>query len=299
MALRNVDSLLIKDNQERMEGLTPGSTEPYKDPVDAHTEPQEVPVEETKPEQQDTEYQEPLPEAAKTENKPEAKEEIKEKITDRSENKDEYGNEIAPKRMYSEDEVQNMIRDRLSRGRFAQQQPQIQQQTQQAAQGFEHDPQSSDSWEVQLEQFIDKTLNKRLENERNQAQMQREQQIQADFESKFTSGMQKYRDFQDVVANKPITDSMMLATRGMNDPAAFLYAAAKHHAKELERISQIADPFQQGAEIGKLEERMKKVRAAPSAPKPISRVSSDMGVKQEVHKSIEQRINEHAKSKRR
>ena len=63
---------------------------------------------------------------------------------------------------------------------------------------------------------------------------------------------------------------MVIATRGMQDPAAFIYAAAKTQAPELERISRIQDPISQVVELGRLEERMRKSRASVSqAPRPI------------------------------
>ena len=90
---------------------------------------------------------------------------------------------------------------------------------------------------------------------------------------------------------------MMLATRGMADPAAFIYTAAKNHASELQRIAQIADPYQQGAEIGKLEERMRKVATVSKATKPLPKTTGDMGAKTETKRSIDQLILSDAKQK--
>ena len=91
---------------------------------------------------------------------------------------------------------------------------------------------------------------------------------------------------------------MMRATMGMQDPAAFMYAAAKNHATELERIASIADPVSQAAEVGRLEERMRRARATTSAPAPISSTKGDLP-STEPKRSIEDLINQDAKNRRR
>src|SRR6478609_8163505 len=152
---------------------------------------------------------------------------------------DEYGNPVEKPKTYTEEEVQRMIRDRLSRGRHAEQQPAQQQPQQKAAEGFTADPNSEESWEAQLEQFIEKTIDKRQTKQSEAQWRQQESARQAEFESKFSSGMNKYQDFHQVVSGKPITDSMMMATRNLENPAAFVYAASKMHAAELQRIASI------------------------------------------------------------
>ena len=205
---------------------------------------------------------------------------------------DEYGTKIGKKKMYSEEEVQRMIRDRLKRGQNAEQQQDIQN----AAKDFTPDPESNESWEVQLEAFVENTINKISKKAQDQEWRQRESQSQAEFEVKFSEGMAKYNDFSNVVSGKPITNAMMLATRSMKDPAAFLYAACKQQPKELARISQIQDPVTQAAEIGRLEERMKKARNLPSSPKPAKQISGDAS-NDMPQIGIDERIAAHAKSK--
>src|SRR5271156_3589341 len=158
---------------------------------------------------------------------PEEKQETKEKVS----TVDEYGNEVqAKERVYTESEVQAMIRDRLSRGQ-RQQESQAPQQPQQN--------QQNEDWEAQLETFIDQTITKRETKAQEQQWQRQEQENQAQFEVRFNSGMAKYPDFERVVMDKPLTPQMVIATRGMQDPAAFIYAAAKTQAPELERISRI------------------------------------------------------------
>jgi polyhydroxyalkanoate synthesis regulator phasin len=211
---------------------------------------------------------------------------------------DEYGNPVEKPRMYTQDEVQQMIRDRLSRGKYAQEQIEsrpIQQPVQQI-----QDQQSTgeEDWQQQLNNYIDNRL---TEKQREIAERQwREQELrrQEEFQDKFTSGMNKYSDFRDVVAGKPITDNMMLATRSLENPAAFIYGAAKLHPQELERISKINDPYVQAAEVGRLHEKMVKQRnAASSQSRPLEAPKGDMAMKGNMGLTLDQKLKLHEKQK--
>jgi len=84
----------------------------------------------------------------------------------------------------------------------------------------------------------------------------------------------------------------------MEDPAAFLYAAAKFQGKELERISQMPDAFAQATELGRLEERMRKAKRSTGAARPLTPVKGDVGGKlPEPTKNIDNLINKHARLK--
>jgi hypothetical protein len=207
---------------------------------------------------------------------------------------DEYGTPVPKQeKVYTESQVQAMIRDRLSRGQHAQQQAPQQQAEQPKVQDFQYDENSSQSWEQQLEQFMDGWASKREQKLQQQQWQQAEQQKQAQFESKFSNGMSKYSDFRDVVGSQPIDDAMMIATRDMKDPAAFLYAAAKNHAAELQRIAQLQDPYTKIAEIGRLDERMKKQREMKSnAPKPGSVTKGD-STSQRQPNSLDDRLRQY------
>ena len=110
--------------------------------------------------------------------------------------------------------------------------------------------------------------------------------------------MEKYKDFKTVVGAAPVTDTMLLAARNLSDPAAFIYAAAKTQPKELERIANLTDPLLQAAEVGRLEEKMRKARVAAQAAKPLSQTKGDMGTKEKPKGlSIEDRIAQHAKNR--
>jgi hypothetical protein len=212
---------------------------------------------------------------------------------------DEYGNPVEKPKMYTQDEVNEIVRERFSRGRWADEQnKQAQQQAKKDAEGFTPDPNSEEPWQEQLEQFIDQAIDKR-QRKQTQAEWQREESIrQAEFEEKFSAGMNKYQDFKQVVSGKPITDTMMLAARNLENPAAFIYAAAKMHPKELERISQIKDSYIQASEVGRLHEKM--VRSASSvskAPKPIDVPKGDMAPKSLAQPSLEERIHSYGKQK--
>jgi hypothetical protein len=290
----SVDDLLVKVSNEQT-GIDNGepSIAPVEQPeVDSGAmEQPEVAAQadEPVPEGHDAELSEAPKEEAHAEDDEPASDSVASPI-------DEYGNPVEKPRTYTEEEVQRMIRDRLSRGKHAEQP--TQQQVQKDVEGFKADPASEDAWEVQLEQFIEKTIEKRQQKQTEAQWRQQQAQKQAEFETKFTSGMGKYQDFHQVVAGKPITDAMMMATRGMENPAAFIYAACKMKPSEINRIAAIIDPTEQMVEIGRLDAEMRKEHARVSAaPKPVQAVKGDMPVKQHNMPSIDARIHQYAKQK--
>lgn len=209
--------------------------------------------------------------------------EVKEAEPERTQEVDDYGNEKAPSRTFTEDEVNvkinEAVRDRLSRlerntGQPQQNQTQVQQATQQ---GFEYNAESPESWQQQLESFVEQTVTKMGQKQTQQAMQMKEQHAHAEFEQKFRTGMGKFNDYINIVGQQPITDAMTLASRGMNDPAAFFYAASKRAPQELQRIAQIPDQYAQMVEIGKLEERMRqsKTTNGTRTPKPIGKMQED------------------------
>lgn len=217
---------------------------------------------------------------------------------------DDYGNAKTASKTYTEEEVNERInkaiRERLARGNHQPQQPSEQQVAQQV-QGFEYNPDSSESWEGQLEKFVERTVSKIGQKQVQQQQRAQDEQYQAEFEDKFNRGMSRFSDFREVVASQPVTDPMTYALRGLSDPAAFIYAASKRHPQELSRISQIADPSVQIMEMGRLEERMRKTSAGTKAPKPVSRSREDASLPIQNKKkepSIEDLIA-HADAKRK
>lgn len=154
------------------------------------------------------------------------------------------------------------------------------QQVQKAASDFEYNPDETGDWQQQLASFVKQTVSS-MTREQNEAQVRHhEAQAQAEFEDKLSNGMQKFQDFRDVMISLPfeISNPMTLATRAMDDPAAFLYAAAKRQPQELERISKLRDPYAQMAEMGRLEERMRRNKPTTSAPRPLSRTHEDASI---------------------
>ncbi len=197
---------------------------------------------------------------------------------------DEYGNEKEP-----ENEA---IRERLARqarkhqAEIDQLRAQLQQQgasreVQQAAKDFEYDPDAAGNWQQQLASFVKQTVQSMNVEHEQQAKQREEQEVQAEFEGKFRDGMSRFDDFTDVITGLPfqISNPMTLATRSMDNPAAFLYAAAKRHPQELERISKIRDPYGQMMEMGKLEERMRRNKPTTKAPRPLGRAPEDATTK--------------------
>lgn len=209
---------------------------------------------------------------------------------------DDYGNEKTPPKTYSEDEVNERInaaiRDRLSRLERNNQPPPTPTQVQQAQQGFEYNADNPESWQQQLESFVEQTVTRMTHKQATAAQQRREAHAQAAFESKFHEGMTKFKDYSQVVGSQPVTDHMVIATRAMRDPAAFLYAAARQTPEELKRISNIDDPVSQMVEIGRLEERLRKSKAATNTPKPDHRTQADASIphKEDKEPSIEELI---------
>ncbi len=209
---------------------------------------------------------------------------------------DEYGNEKPAPRTYTEDEVNEMFRKRFARGNHQTNQPTINPQEQQQltnqAKDFEYNPNAEGDWQQQLEQFVEQTFNKIGQRQVAQQQAAKEQQAESEFIDKFNHGMERFTDFRDVVSAQPVTDAMALALRGVNDPAAFIYAASKRHPAELQRISQIKDPYAQIKEMGNLEERMKKQPQSTQAPRPIGRHQEDAPPLQQKKKNTEPSIED-------
>lgn len=300
MSIKSADKLIIQTENEKLGKQQPEPVKEDKPQQKSEVPPsEEKPVKEEAPEStSDQKEEEPKEESSEERQEPQEKTEEQTASSDDSstDETDDYGNPVSKGKLYTEEQVQKMIRDRLARGRMANQSLEQSQQVQEAARDFKADPESSESWETQLEGFIEKTLTKISTKQSEAEWKQKEEASQAEFEDKFTTGMTRYNDFRDVVSNKPITNSMMLATRSMQDPAAFIYAACKQHPAEVERIAKIQDPVTQIAEIGRLEERMKKAKTITKAPAPAKKVTGDMSDAMPV-KSVDQLIQEHAKSK--
>lgn len=304
MDAKNVDDILVRSMQNQQAPVQPAAQPAEQIPLPKAEPASELPRA-SDPQDQGVQPQptENVPPGTSEPTNPVENDNKSVETEQKPSNIDEYGNPIEKPRTYTEDEVQRMIRDRLSRGRHAEQPQPLPAHVQEAAKDFKADPDSEQSWEVQLNSFIDKRLETRQAQIKQQEWQQHESQKQADFEAKFNAGMTKYQDFEQVVSRvaPSITTSMMLATRSLENPAAFLYAAAKLHPAELDRISRLGDNFVQAAEVGRLHERMVKQRTGVSlTPKPIDVPKGDVPNKPINNQpSLDQRIIEHAKQKRR
>lgn len=218
--------------------------------------------------------------------------EVKETDPESASEVDDYGNEKALSRTFTEDQVNEKINEAVRRRieqfeRNAGQSQQNKTQIQQAAQqGFEYNAESPESWQQQLESFVEQTVTKMGQKQTQQALQMKEQHAHAEFEQKFRTGMGKFNDYVNVVGQQPITDAMTLASRGMNDPAAFFYAASKRAPQELQRIAQIPDQYAQMVEIGKLEERMRQSKPTNGTrtPKPIGKMQEDSSIPHQTKK---------------
>ncbi len=300
MSTHSVDDLLVRVENNKL-GVEQAPL-PAQEPVaKAEAAPVDVLHGTKEPEATPIEQAEPLAEQPKDQGSQPANDEPSEpeKVQEAAKADspiDEYGNPIEKPKTYTEDEVQRMIRDRLSRGKHAEPAPMPQQPQYQA--DNESDP--DEPWDVQLKRFVKQTMEETHTEQKQREWQQQETQRQAEFESKFSLGMGKYADFHDVVAGKPITDTMMLAARNLDNPAAFIYGASKMHPQEIERIARIQDPYAQAAEVGKLHEKMVKAgRVLSNAPKPIETPKTSLPNKINQQPSLESRIDSYAKQKRR
>lgn len=150
---------------------------------------------------------------------------------------------------------------------------------QQAVKDFKYNPDEDVSWEQQLSDFVKHTVTN-MQSEQQQVERQtQEQQAEREFHQKFTTGMERFSDFREVVGAMPMDNPMTLALRGMADPSAFIYAASKRQPGEIERISKLKDPYARMVEMGKLEERMRRNKPTTKAPRPLGRTREDATTK--------------------
>lgn len=285
---RSIDDTLSKVISQQLSG----TAEPP--PVVENPVPEPAPQQEVAPVPEPEKPAEPAPEAPPAEAA--TAEETPAQPADQT--IDEYGNPIAKPRMYTEDEVQEMMRQRFNRTRQAQEQQSRQQPPPQQHEQPVQPEANGEEWESQLNQFIDRRVDQREQERQEKAWREEENARQSEFEDKFTSGMNRYSDFRQVTANMPITDAMMIAARDVENPAALIYGICKMYPQEVKRIASL-HPMSQAAEMGRLHERMlKHGKTVSAAPKPMPSVKGDMPVKQHETASIEDRINQHAKQKR-
>lgn len=199
---------------------------------------------------------------------------------------DEYGNEKEPDNKNIRERLKQQARKYESEIDELRQQLAVRgasQEVQKAAKDFEYNPESSEDWQQQLAHFVKQTVTSMGAEQEEARTRQEEQHYQQEFESKFNAGVKKFDDFREVIGALTFTidNPMTLATRSMDNPAAFLYAAAKRHPQELERISKMRDPYAKMAEMGKLDERMRKNKPTTQAPRPMGRISEDSVMKTE------------------
>ncbi len=296
--VKSVDDLLVHSMQDKEQ---PVQTVPIQHkeepdaPADSHDSANDPEPNDLTPNDPEPQSESPEPRAATKAENP-----VEDKTEEDGSPIDEYGNPVAKPRTYTEAEVQKMIRDRLSRGRHAEPQtppsPTVTPSPQASPQA--NPAESGEDWETQLEQFVERTIEKRQSRSQQEQYQRQEAQRQSEFEERFSSGMNRYSDFHDVVSGKPINDTMMIATRALPDPAAFVYGASRLHPQELSRIHQLTDPIAVTAEIGRLHERMvKEKKALSSAPKPVEAPKGDMPNRGTDRPPIDQLIYLHAKHK--
>jgi hypothetical protein len=283
MPTTNIDDLLMGGGQSPTQKVEPVDAPEVEEELESST-----PEHEDAPEYDEPDEQEPEPsEQAKDE--PEEPKAAKKEY-------DDYGNEKEPENKEIRERLKKQAKKYESeieslRAQLASQG--ASQKVQQAAKDFEYDPNASGDWQQQLAAVIKQTVRSMNDEDAQERQRYEEAKVQQEFTTKFREGMNKFDDFVDVVDSLPfeISNHMTLATRDMENPAAFLYAAAKREAKELERISKLRDPYAQVREMGKLEERMRRNKQTTTAPRPMGRTQED-SVAPEIKKKREPTIEE-------
>lgn len=223
-------------------------------------------------------------EPGKESNQEEESEKEEQSHTDDYGNKKSTDNEVIRERLRKQ--AESMERRHHAEMEALRQQLTVNQsnQVKEASKDFEYDPDGQGDWQQQLKSFIKQTVSSMTQEEQIAQHRAREQQTQVHFETKFRQGMSNFEDFVEVVGTQPITDAMTVATRGMHDPASFLYAASKRAPEELARISKLPDPYAQIVEIGRLEERMRRTKQTTKAPRPVGRVNEDLTIPHKTDK---------------
>jgi hypothetical protein len=193
---------------------------------------------------------------------------------------DEYGNpkEILTKKVQKRlkrqaDKYESKIQALESQ--IAQLTPQQHHQLQQDAKNISAS--SDEDWKLQFETMVEQTVYNMQNKKAHESRRAEFMRLEKEFEQKLFSGIEKFVDFRETIQNVgcDITDHMTNATRSLDDPAAFLYAASKRHPDELKRISQLRDPYAQVREMGKLEEKMRKNKAGTNAPRSLGKTRED------------------------
>ncbi len=202
-----------------------------------------------------------------------------------SHQEDEYGNktEELSKSMKKRLERQAENMKRKHESEIAELRAQLAEQgaskeVQKAVKDFEYDSNDDENWQKQLADFVKQTMAEAQQEEIRQKHHAEEQRAHHDFRERFEKGMNRFDDFVETVSAQPVDKAMTAALRGMQDPAAFIYAASKRQPKELERISKLRDPYSKIIEMGKLEERMRKNKPSTQAPRTLGRTKEDSGM---------------------
>jgi len=258
---------VIVENQARMSGVDIGAANEQTPSPAKESAP---PAEETQEHQQDEQSSESKPED----------ESSQDGEIDYGLNHDEENNEkVFTKKEFNE-ALNKKIRERFERMERNRQQFQPQESPkQQYQEQNQYNQQQADpenvNWEEQLYGLIDKRVEATARRTQEQAERARQQQEEFEYAQRLSMAREKYSDFDEVVERAPISKSMLDAMRGHPQPGDVFYAAALKAPKELERIAQLRDPFQQAAEMGRLELKLRQTRKTTEAPKPLTRQTSD------------------------
>lgn len=198
---------------------------------------------------------------------------------------------------YTDSDVNKMIRERLDRMK----QPASSAQVEAIAKEMKSDPNDQNAWKQEFVEIVKEVNREESQKAERQRMEQEEIKTQSEFERKMDDGGNKYKDFWQVLNTAPITPTIMIGAREMDDPASFLYAASKLYPEELGKISKMDNPAALMIQLGKLEERMKRNAKNTAAPRPLTAMRGDFHGEEAPPKqepTIDQRIQEHAKQRK-
>src|SRR5690606_4652462 len=154
---------------------------------------------------------------------------------------------------------------------------------QEAAQGEEQ-------CQEQLTTCVESTVSNLSVKQQGEEAQLREQQARAEFEQKIISGRQRFKDYDAVVTGAPVSQPMLEASRGLDDPAAFWYTAQKRAPDDVKAISQMENAYAQMIAIGKLDDKLRAQKKITSTPKPIQKVTGGVSGKDSRELTIEEQI---------
>src|SRR5882724_6042410 len=128
--IKSADDLIVKSEQDKLGKIVPESKTPQESQSELIKQTPEVKLESNSKELEVSEDKEEQKEKLESQPEEEQQSEPEEDkasndVSNDDEEIDEYGTKVGKKKLYTEEEVQRMIRDRLKRGQHPEQQQEV------------------------------------------------------------------------------------------------------------------------------------------------------------------------------